>query len=156
MRVAVAITLTDEERVVLTKWSRGRNTPARLIVRTKIVLAAAAGQRNDEIATTLNCTRRTVSTWRSRVAERRLEGIEQDAPRGGRTPEQRALWEAEIIRQTTQETPSNATQWSTRSLAKALGCNDTLVHRVWRDNGLKPHLTKLFKVSNDPPAFIKK
>ena len=119
-------------------------------MRAKIVLAAAEGRRNDEIAAELNCTRRTVGVWRNRFVEQRLEGMEQDAPRGGRTPTQRAAFEAEVIRQTTQETPPNATQWSTRSLAKAIGCNDTLVHRVWRDNGLKPHLTKTFKVSNDP------
>lgn len=150
MRVAKAITLTDEERIALTKWARGRSTPARLVLRAKIVLAAAAGQRNDEIAADLKCMRRTVGTWRNRFATERLAGIERDAPRGGRTPTQRAAVEAEIIRRTTQETPANATQWSTRSLAQALGCNDTMVHRVWRDNGLKPHLTKTFKVSNDP------
>lgn len=150
MRVAKAITLTDEERVTLTKWSRGRSTPARLIQRAKIVLAAAGGRENKEIALELGCTRRTVGTWRKRFAEQRLAGIEQDAPRGGRRASQRQVFEAEIIRKTTQETPPNATQWSTRSLAKVLGCNDTLVQRVWRDHGLKPHRTKTFKVSNDP------
>ena len=150
MRVAKAITLTDEERIALTKWARGRSTPARLVLRAKIVLAAAAGRRNDEIAADLKCMRRTVGTWRNRFATERLAGIERDAPRGGRTPTRRAAVEAEIIRRTTRETPANATQWSTRSLAEAIGCNDTMVHRVWRDNGLKPHLTKTFKVSNDP------
>lgn len=150
MRVAKAITLTDEERTTLLKWSRGRSTPARLIQRARIVLAAADGQENKEIAVALGCTRRTVGTWRSRFAAERLAGIECDAPRGGRTATQRARFEAEIIRLTTQETPPNATQWSKRSLAKTLGCSATLVHRVWQDNGLKPHRIKSFKVSNDP------
>jgi len=150
MRVAKAITLTDGERVTLTKWSRGRSTPARLVQRAKIVLAAADGRENRTIAAELGCTRRTVGTWRTRFVKDRLPGIEHDAPRGGRTPTQRVRFEAEIIRKTTQETPPNATQWSTRTLAKALGCDDTLVQRVWRDNGLKPHRIKSFKVSNDP------
>jgi transposase len=150
MRVAKAITLTDDERATLTRWSRGRSTQARLIQRAKIVLAAAEGRENKEIAAELGCTRRTVGTWRHRFAELRLAGIEQDAPRGGRPATQRDQWEAEIIRKTTQETPPHATQWSTRSLAKVLGCSGTLVHRVWRDHGLKPHLVKTFKVSNDP------
>ena len=150
MRVAKAITLTDEERTTLVKWSRGRSTPARLIQRAQIVLAAADGRENKEIALELGCTRRTVGTWRNRFAAERLAGIEHDAPRGGRTPTQRARFEAEIIRKTTQETPPNATQWSKRSLAKALGCSDSLVQRVWCDNGLKPHRIKSFKVSNDP------
>jgi transposase len=142
MRVAKVITLTDEERVKLTKWTRGRSTPARLVQRAKIILAAADGRQNQDIAAELGCTRRTAGTWRNRFASERLEGIEHDAPRGGRRPTQRARFEAEIIRRTTQETPPNATQWSTRTLAKAIGCNDTLVHRVWRDHNLKPHRTK--------------
>lgn len=150
MRVAKVITLTDEERATLTKWSRGRSTPSRLVLRAKIVLAASAGAENKDIALELGCTRRTVGTWRSRFSESRLSGIERDAPRRGRTPTKRAAFEAEIIRKTTQETPRNATQWSTRSLAKELGCSSALVQRVWRDNGLRPHRTKGFKVSNDP------
>ncbi len=155
MRIAQAVTLTDEERAVLTKWSRGRSTPARLVLRAKIVLAAADGRRNKDVSAELGCTPRTVGTWRSRFAESRLAGIERDAPRGGRHATTRARFEAEIIRRTTQETPPCATQWSTRTLAKALGCSDTLVQRVWKDNGLQPHRMKPFKVSNDP-QFVEK
>jgi transposase len=150
MRVAKVITLTDEQRGTLTKWSRGRSTPARLVLRARIVLAAAAGRENKDIAAQLHCTRRTVGTWRNRFAEHGLAGIEQDAPRGGRAPVVRSDKEAEIIRKTTQETPPCATQWSTRSMAQALGVSKDTVQRVWRDNGLQPHRTKNFKVSNDP------
>ncbi len=150
MRVARTIELTDLERNTLTKWSRGRSTPARLVLRAKIMLLAADGRLNKDIATDLNTSRKTVSLWRTRFAERRLEGVEKDAPRGGRHPNVRAKFEAEIIRRTTQETPANATHWSTRSMAKAVGCKQSMVSRIWRDNGLKPHRTKTFKVSNDP------
>lgn len=150
MRVAKVVSLTDEERSVLTKWSRGRSTPARLVLRAKIVLASAEGRESKDIAAELGCTRRTVGTWRNRFVEDRLVGIQKDAPRGGRAATKRASLEAEIIRKTTQETPPNATQWSTRSLAKALDCSDSMVQRVWKDNGLQPHRTKSFKVSNDP------
>lgn len=150
MRVAIEIVLTGEERAKLTKWARGRSTPARLVLRAKIILAAADGRENKDIAAALGCTRRTVGIWRKRFAVERLAGIAQDAPRGGRTASQRAKYEAEIIRRTTQETPPNATQWSTRTLAKAIGCSASLVQRVWKDNGLAPHRTKTFKVSNDP------
>lgn len=150
MRVAQVIHLTDEDRVTLTKWSRGRSTPARLVQRAKIVLAAAEGLENQEIAQTLGCTRRTVSTWRNRFAEAGLSGIQQDAPRGGRTPVVRREVEAEIIRKTTQETPVNATQWSLRSMAQAMGVSRSTVQRIWNDHGLQPHRMKTFKVSNDP------
>jgi len=155
MRVAKAITLTDEQRGTLTKWSRGRSTPARRVLRAKIVLAAAAGRENKDIAAQLHCTRRTVGTWRNRFAEHGLAGIEQDAPRGGRAPVVRSDKEAEIIRKTTRETPPNATQWSTRLMAQALGVSKDTVQRVWRDNGLQPHRTRNFKVSNDP-QFVEK
>lgn len=150
MRVAKTINLTEDERRTLGKWSRGRSTPARLVQRAKIILAAARGRENKEIAAELGCTKRTVGTWRNRFAERRLPGIEKDAPRGGRTPSVRAAKEAEIICKTTRETPPQATQWSTRTMAAAVGVSEKTVRRVWRDNGLKPHRIKTFKVSNDP------
>ena len=150
MRFARTIELTDLERNTLTKWSRGRSTPARLVLRAKIVLLAADGRLNKDIAADLDTSKKTVSLWRTRFAERRLEGVGKDAPRGGRHPNVRAKFEADIIRRTTQETPANATHWSTRSMAKAVGCKQSMVSRIWRDNGLKPHRTKTFKVSNDP------
>ena len=150
MRVAPRIELTEEERTTLRRWSRGRSTPARLVLRARIVLAAADGMMNKDIAVECGASRKTVGLWRERFAAGRLAAIERDAPRGGRTASVRAQFEAEIIRKTTQETPPNATHWSTRSMAKAVGCKQTMVSRIWRDNGLKPHRVKTFKISNDP------
>jgi transposase len=150
MRVAVQIELTDAERAALVKWSRGRSTPARLVLRAQIVLAAAQGRENKDIALELGCKRETVGKWRNRFAALRLAGIEKDAPRPGHPAMVRAAHEAEIIRRTTQELPGDATQWSVRSMAAAVGVSKDTVRRVWRDNGLKPHLVKTFKVSNDP------
>jgi len=115
MRIAVTVTLTDEKRSKLTKWSRGRSTPSRLVLRAKIVRAAAEGCENKVIAAQLGCTRRTVGTWRNRFVVQRLAGIVSDAPRGGRPSSVRVEKEAEIIPRTTQELPSHATQWSTRT-----------------------------------------
>lgn len=150
MRIAKAITLTDEQRATLTKWSRGRRTSARLVQRAKIVLAAAAGRENKDIAVELGCTRKTVGLWRNRFLQAGVSGIEKDAVRGGRPASVRDRKEAEILRKTTQETPPHATQWSTRTMAAAVGVSETTVRRVWGDNGLKPHRIKTFKVSNDP------
>lgn len=150
MRVAKPITLSEQDRTTLTKWSRGRSTPARLVQRAKIILAAAEGRENKDIAVELGCTRRTVGIWRNRFAADGIAGIEKDAPRPGRRAVVREEKEAEIIRKTTQETPPHATQWSVRTMAKAMGVSKDTVRRVWRDNGLKPHRTKTFKVSNDP------
>jgi transposase len=111
---------------------------------------AAAGPENKAIAARLGGTRRTVGDWRDRFAADRLAGLERDAPHRRRTPSVRGAMDAEIIRKTTRETPPNATQWSTRTLARALGVSKDPGRRVWRDNGLKPHRRKGFKVSNDP------
>ena len=150
MRVAPVVELSEEQRDALTRWSRGRSTPYRLMQRARIVLLAAAGRQNREIAGTLGVMERTVGRWRTRFIERGLAGIEKDLPRGGRRATKRLECEEDIIHKTTQERPENATHWSSRSLAAELGVSPSMVLRVWRANGLKPHLAKTFKVSNDP------
>ena len=147
MRKAAAITLTDEERQTLETWSRGRRTPARLVLRAKIILEAATGTLNREIARMLATSKKTVSLWRGRFADVRLAGIEHDAPRPGRTPSIPTATVELILYKTTQEKPANATHWSTRSMAKAVGVSKATVQRVWAAHGLKPHLTRTFKPS---------
>ena len=149
MRRAVTIELTEAERLTLVKWSRGKRTAARVVERTRIILLAADGLENREIAKQLGVTQPTVGKWRKRFSQDRLAGIEKDLPRGGRKQSVRGRLEAEIIRKTTQEKPAAATQWSVRTMAKAIGASKATVQRVWRDNGLKPHLIKTFKISND-------
>lgn len=150
MRRAPVIELTEEERVTLTKWSRGKATPARLVARAQIILLAAAGRQSQDISAELEVPEKTISKWRGRFAKQRLAGIERDAPRGGRTPSVRSAKEAEVIAMTTQQTPPNATHWSVRTMAAATGVSKSTVQRIWRDNGLQPHRTKTFKLSNDP------
>lgn len=155
MRVAVKIKLTEKERAVLTRWSRGRSTPARQVLRAKIVLMAADGKMNKEIVAALKTDAQTVKRWRTRFAEKRLAGIMKDAPRGGRKPIAREKLAPMIVKKTTQEKPKNATHWSTRTLAKELGTSHSMVQRVWKAAGLKPHRVKTFKLSNDP-HFVEK
>lgn len=132
------------------RYSRGRSTPARVVLRAKIVLLAAEGKMNKEIVATLKTDAQTVKRWRTRFAVRRLAGIVKDAPRGGRKPTVRERLASLIVKKTTQERPADATHWSTRSLAAELGANHMMIHRVWKAAGLKPHRVKTFKLSNDP------
>jgi transposase len=155
MRVAVPITLTESERSELQKFARGRSTPARLVLRAKIVLRAAAGMRNEAIAEELEVQPKTVGLWRKRFAELRIAGIEKDAPGRGRPATTDAAAVADIIRITTQENPPNATHWSTRDMAKVVGVSAATVRRIWAAHGLKPHLFRTFKVSRDPD-FVEK
>jgi len=149
MRVATEIKLTDLDRMTLTRWSRGRSTPSRLVLRAKIVLLSAEGQMNKDIARELGTLRKTVALWRNRFAQQGLAGLEKDAPRSGRKPKVRAAAARKIVEATTQERPAHATHWSTRSLAKHLGVSATMVQRVWKANQLQPHRIKTFKLSND-------
>ena len=149
MRIACPVELSRENRRSLEKWSKGRSAAARLVQRSKIVLLASEGKQNIEIAQEVGADRRTVSLWRRRFRERGIDGIQKDAPRGGRKRKEREEVVRAIVKKTTEEKPENATHWSARTLARELQVNPTLVHRVWRANQLKPHLVKTFKVSND-------
>jgi transposase len=155
MRIAPNLTIKDEERQTLERWSRGRSTPARLVLRASIVLQAAEGMANNLIAEKLGTDRLLVGKWRKRFVEKGLAGIEKDAPRGGRPPVTRQAMTARIIEWTTRRKPRNATHWSCRILAKELGTSHAMVNRVWQANGLKPHLFRNFKLSNDK-HFIEK
>lgn len=150
MRVAQEIKLTSREQATLQRLWRGRKISARVVERSRMILLAGQGKLNTEIAAELGVKALTVGRWRRRFAELRLAGIEKDLPRGGRPRKQREDVESEIIRKTTQETPKNATHWSTRTLAEELGITQSMVHRVWKANGLKPHLVRTFKLSRDP------
>ncbi len=155
MRVAPEIVLSSEEREQLERFARGRSTAARLVQRARIVLLASEGKENREIAMELGIVRHTVGRWRSRYAQLGLAGIEKDSPRSGRLPRITKEAVQEVIRKTTQETPANATHWSTRSMARATGLSAATIRRIWRRHGLKPHRVRTFKLSNDP-RFVEK
>jgi len=150
MRVAPAITLTDAEREQLTSITRSRTKPLRLVQRANIVLLAERGLENLEIAERLQVSLPLVGRWRRRYAAKKFAGIENDAPRSGRPPTVSAEVVETIVNRTTQETPPGQTHWSQHSMSKATGVSPSTVSRIWRSHGLKPHLVKTFKVSNDP------
>jgi len=154
MPAPIQITLTKSERRELEKAINSSISPVRLVKRAKAILMAADNMPSFEIAQHLNANKDAVGRWRKCYFEHRFDGILRDRPRGKNhggksTSEQRKLARA-IIQKTTQEKPEGATHWSTRSMAKALGTTHSFVNRVWNQAGLKPHLHKHFKVSNDP------
>ena len=147
MRIAASVTLTPEQCSKLKAYARGRSVARRLVERARIVLFAAEGKQNDEIAESAGHR----PAYGSSLA-RAIFG-----PRRGRFGEGRAACRPhptvdaqEIIRKTTQEKPSNATHWSTRSMARAVGVSEASIRRVWQAHGLKPHRVETFKVSRDP------
>ncbi len=150
MRVAAAIKLSDEQREQLEKQARGRSVSVRLAQRSKMILLAATGLSDLKIGAELGVKRQTVARWRSRFIDQGLSGIEKDAPRPGRKPQISAKRVQEIVRMTTQAKPTDATHWSTRSMAQASGVSEASVRRIWKRHGLKPHLLRTFKLSRDP------
>ena len=153
-RPTAVIVLGDEERETLERWARRPKSSQALALRCRIVLGAAEGRYNKDIAAELGCHPATAAKWRSRFAERRLDGLCDD-PRPGppRTIDDAAV--ERVIVLTLESTPADATHWSTRSMAKAVGISPSSVHAIWQAFGLKPHLAEDFKLSPDP-QFIDK
>jgi transposase len=152
VRVAIEIVLTDEERTELTALVRSKLTSVRLAQRAHVVLLAAEGLQNKDIAERLAIGRVQVGRWRDRYAASRLAGIERDLPRGAPPVK---VDVAKLVELTTQTSPEAATHWSTRKMAAVLDVSPSTVMRHWQANGLKPHVVRGFKISRDP-KFIEK
>ena len=152
LRVAPVVELSEEQEAELTKLARSKRTSVRLSQRARIVLLAAQGLQNKDIAQELGVGRVQVSRWRERYVEFGFEGIERDLPRGAppvKVDVQR------LVELTTQSKPEAATHWSTRKMGAVLGVSASTVMRHWQANGLKPHIVRGFKVSRDP-MFVEK
>jgi len=148
------LSLTMQENDQLIEWTRRASTAQALALRARIVLGAAQGLPNREVARRMRVTAQTVGKWRNRFIERRLDGL-LDEPRPGAP---RKIGDAKLealIAKTLHEKPRNATHWNSRAMAKAMGVSQTSVVRVWRAFGLQPHRQETFKLSADP-LFIDK
>jgi transposase len=149
MRVARPVVLDKQERGALEQLARGRSLSARPVERARIVLRAAAGLPDQQIASELGIMPEKAARWRNRYLDGGIPALEKDASRPGRPRTVTEDRTAEVMHKTTQEKPFNATHWSTRSMAAATGLSEATIRRIWHANGLKPHLVKSFKVSND-------
>jgi transposase len=152
--IAVEVVLSDAEREQLESWARRGKSAQALAQRSRIVLAAAEGLKNTEIAQRFALDHATVRKWRNRFAADRLDGL-LDEPRPGRP---RTVTDAQVERviiKTLESAPRDATHWSTRSMAAEVGLTQTAVSRIWRAFGLAPHRQETWKLSKDP-QFIDK
>src|SRR5437016_14400165 len=124
MRVAPTVVLEEGEQETLKQWARGRSLPARLVERSRIVLLAATGKQDLEIAAEIGISNQKAARWRKRFLQFGLAGLEKDAPGRGRRPTITPVQVQEVISKTTQEKPANATHWSTRTMAEAAGLSE--------------------------------
>jgi transposase len=154
-RRAPAVVLSLEERATLQSWARARSQAQRLVQRAQVILMAAEGIENQEIAARLRISRPTVQLWRQRFLALRAAGLEKDAPRPGRIPRITSSQVASLVEATLHGKPPNATHWSTRTMAKAQGVSEATVRRIWQQHNLKPHRVETFKLSRDP-KFVDK
>lgn len=150
MRTAPRVELSVEDREWLEKVSRSRIEAVRLSERALIVLMAADGKTNREIGMSLGITEEKAARWRGRFIDQGRTGIEQDAPGRGRKPTYPPEIVAMVVRRTTRQKPEAATHWSRRGMARATDLSASTIGRIWQQHGLKPHLSRTFKVSNDP------
>ena len=153
-RPKAQLVLSEVEREQLQSWARRRKTAQALALRSQIVLDCAAAMQNQDVARRLRITPQTVSKWRNRFVELRLDGL-LDAPRPGAP---RTINDAridQVITMTLEQRPVNATHWSTRTMAQASRLSQTAVSRIWRAFGLQPHRQETFKLSTDPQFIAK-
>ena len=149
------IQLSPEGRALLEGWVAGRNTPQKLVWRARIVLMWAQGAGLTAIVRGTGKTKRTVYRWRDRYVAHGVTGLERDATRPGRKPPLSAAEIERVVNMTLHEKPASGTHWSVRKLAKLVALSPSSIQRIWAAHGLKPHLTKTFKLSNDK-QFVEK
>ena len=153
-RPAARVTISPSERTILEQWARRRTTAQGLAQRARVILACAAGRTDTAVASELRVTRQMVGRWRRRFLQKRLDGL-TDEPRPGAPRRITDVQVEQVIIDTLETTPTDATHWSTRALAKQVELSHSTVGRIWRAFGLQPHRSETFKLSRDP-LFVEK
>jgi transposase len=149
MRVARPVELNSEVRKAAERLARGRPLPVRAVERARIVLRAADGLREEEIAQELGITPEKEGRWRNRFLDGGIAALQKDASRPGRTRTITDDQVKRVVETTIGHQPANATHWSTRTMAAVAGISEASVRRIWHADGLKPHLVRTFKLSRD-------
>lgn len=154
-RQASPIALMETDRLELERWVAAHRTPQQVAQRCQIILSAAQGKQDREIAADLQINFKTVALWRGRFRSAGIDCLWEVAAGRGRKSHYSQKKIKAIVQTTLQTRPAGATHWSCRTLAEQQGVSKDLVHRVWRSHQLKPHLQRTFKLSRDA-RFLEK
>jgi transposase len=154
-RRAVSVTLNDSDRRELERWVSAHRTPQQVAQRCRIILAAARGQKDKDIAESMKINSKTVALWRQRFLSEGSDCLWEVAPGRGRKPKYAVDKIEEVIDATLQTLPKGATHWSCRTMAERQGVSKATINRIWQSHGLQPHRVKGFKLSRDPQFLAK-
>src|SRR5664279_5932141 len=154
-RRAMPVTLTESDNQELKRWVSSHHTPQQVAQRCRIILAAAKGGQDKDIATDMQINYKTVALWRQRYCSEGPDCLWEVAAGRGRKPQFTAKKIEEVVNATLQTKPARATHWSCRTMADKQGVSKSTINRVWQSHGLQPHRTKQFKLSRDP-KFLEK
>jgi transposase len=153
--VADPLSISAVQRRTLESWIAARNSPQKVVFRSRLVLMAATGIANRRIAQALNTSRPTVILWRQRFLQGGPAALVEDAPGRGRKPQITEQKIKQIVEATLHSKPKAATHWSVRTMAAAQGISPASVQHIWDAHGLEPHRTRRFKLSRDK-HFVEK
>ena len=154
-RAAPKAELSSVDRAQIEQWLDAHGTPQQVALRSRIVLASAAGKNDSVVARELGINRKTVTLWRGRFMAEGVESLWEIAPGRGRKPKYSAAKIEAIIDATLHSKPKGMTHWSCRTMARRQGVSKATVNRIWIGHGLKPHLSETFKLSRDA-RFLEK
>jgi hypothetical protein len=154
-RRAMQVTISESDHQELERWVSAHRTPQQVAQRCRIILAAAKGQQDKDIAESMEINSKTVALWRQRFCREGPDSLWEVAAGRGRKPQITADKIEEIINTTLQSRPAGATHWSCRTMAKKQGVSKVTINRIWQSHNLQPHRIKQFKLSRDP-RFLEK
>jgi len=152
--IARKVSLEPEQQAQLEGLAVSRSLPHALVMRAKVILMAAEGLQNIDIAGTVGMSRETVGKWRKRFWNYGLQGL-HDELRSGRPRSVSDERVAELLNKTLKTKPKNGTHWSCRTLAEGTSISKATVQRIWSAFMIQPHRQSQFKLSNDP-FFVEK
>ena len=146
---AQALSLTEEDRQVLERWVRAHTTSQQVVKRARVILLAAEGMSNSDIAQEVGFSRPTVIEWRKRFVSEGVKTLTKIRPGRGAKPKINKEKIQQIVEATLHTKPKNATHWSCRTMAKEQGVSASTINRIWKAHGLQPHRVETFKLSKD-------
>ena len=154
-RISAMVSLSANDDNQLRRWEAAQGTPQQVALRCRLILAAAAGKQDLEIAATYGVNRHTAALWRQRVRSEGVAAVWEIQPGRGRKPVLSQAKQDAVVAATLKTKPKGMTHWSCRTMAKAQGVSKNTVNRIWQLHNLQPHRSKSFKLSRDT-KFLEK